>query len=129
MAGESGRLTRLGTASGGGGSIDQVDVDTSGAVITLDFAGNSQRIFTGVPAIAGNKSVALANDTNALVLYFSFELDAAGRSLQFPAGFRSSDALWDRATRTWTSLDAGAFQAEATFDGTNWNMVFLGVYN
>lgn len=125
MAGESGRLTRLGNV---GGSLQHVDVDTTGAVITLDFGNDVQVSFTGSNVIDGNRSVILSNDGDALQLFFDFDLDAP-HSIQFPANFRMSDALWDAVTHTWTSLDAGRFQASALFDGTLWNMTIAGPFS
>jgi hypothetical protein len=127
MAGESGRLTRLGNI-GGGSSLQHVEADTSGAVITLNFGNDVQVSFSGSDVIDGNRSVALSNNASALQMFFEFELDAP-HSIAFPANFRMSDALWDALTHTWTSLDAGRFQASAIFDGTLWNMQIVGPFS
>lgn len=109
--------------------IDLTPVGTSTPTVTLDFLGKRQRIFKLQPSFATNKTIAMANNALALAFKLKFEVTQAfiddAQYIQFPATFKSNAApLWDSGTKRFTPADAGLYEAEATYDGTNWQIIF-----
>lgn len=145
VTGQSGRITSS------GGSTPNIDIDaaydalwqaaidpyvldsatpsTSGGTITLDCNDQVQRMFVGSASFATPKTIALSNDSNALVINFVFTITNVAGVLTFPSTFKMESfeqtalARWDDTAHTFTISGTGRHQFSATWDGTNWNMV------
>lgn len=110
--------------------IDLVPVSSGLGTITLDFAGKRQRIFKIQPSFATNKLIALATTGLALSFRIKFQITQDfvdnAQYIQFPASFISNAGppLWNTSTKRYSPIDAGLYEAEATFDGSNWQIIF-----
>jgi len=105
-------------------TIDLLSVSTSAATITLNLANKIQRIFKLAGTISGAKAIALSNDTLGLAIKIFFTIDNLAAVFTFPAAFKmkTSDPRWDNGAKTFTPVTTGAYEGEAVFDGTNWNL-------
>jgi hypothetical protein len=88
-----------------------VQVDTSGDPVILNMGNVIQRVFFGTPPIEANTTFELADDTNALVFWFTFLCDQ-DIQIQMPASFNMdvADAQWDGNSKIWTALGVGPTQ-------------------
>jgi hypothetical protein len=106
-------------------------VATGGGIITLDLADTKQGLFVGDNPIGAGKTIVLANAGSAIRLSFIFNITGA-YGLIFPAAWKMNpDPKWDNsgAAPVWTPIDAGQYQADASFDGANWNMIVSGPFS
>lgn len=108
--------------------LSRLQVDTSGATITLNFNSFANRKFYGSASFAAAKTIALSNSTNAVELTFFFTITNVAAALTFPSSFTMSDPRWNDSSHVWTSIDTGKFKAKAEFDGTDWHMEIFGPY-
>lgn len=101
----------------GGGPFDQVSVDVSGGTITLDIDSFIQRMFEGNASFGTPKTIALSNDTNALVINFKFNLSNVAAVLTFPSEFRMQtvEARWSAGANTFTPTATGVHEGSATY--------------
>lgn len=109
--------------------IDLVPVGTTIPTVTLDFAGKRQRIFKLQPDISANRAISLANNSLALSFRLKFKITQdfidATQYFQFPNNFQSNgQPLWNPANQRFSPVDPGLYEAEATYDGTNWQITF-----
>lgn len=107
-------------------SLLRVTADTSGAAISLDMQSRADVQFISSDNIAASATISMANDSNAFYWSWRFNLTAPGIVLTFPADFYMSDALWNDATKEWTNIDAGDYEAQASYDGTSWVLRIFG---
>lgn len=110
-------------------SIENFTVVTTGGTITLDFQLFREALFTGSAAIGADKTWVFANQLNARRLFFRFNL--SGLHVQtLPATVKMPDWTggWDDTAKTWTPSQIGDYEAEATYNGTQWNMKINGVF-
>lgn len=108
-----------------------IQVDTTGAVITLDMLNLGSLAFKGSAVIAGNKSVVISNDTASEELKnFRFQVDAAGREFTFEADVKMQDwdGNWTDATKKWISPAAGLFDLVANHINNVWTVRIFGPF-
>lgn len=110
-----------------GDTLARASVSTIPDPIVLNMAGAAQKNFVGSADITEAKTWQLANAARGQQFFLNFVLDGL-YAQTFPANFVMSDALWDDATKTWTPFDAGEYQAQAIYNGTNWVLSIVGVY-
>lgn len=103
-------------------TIDLLKVSSVPSVITLNLAQKKARVFSIEPAILEEKTWALSNDFLALSFKVIFSISDLFAQT-FPATFKMNDIRWDAPSKTWTPAEAGTYQAEGVFDGTNWQVV------
>src|SRR5690606_22212954 len=68
-------------------ALDKLQVDTSGASITLDMESKSNRLFYGSASWATAKTLAVSNATNAVSFVFLFEITNTAGTLELPSNF------------------------------------------
>jgi hypothetical protein len=108
-------------------ALDKLQVDTSGASITLDMDSKSERLFYGSASWATAKTLAVSNATNAVSFVFLFEITNTNGTLTLPSNFMCVDARM--VGQVFTPLDIGRYKMRADFDGTNWWVdEFIGLY-
>lgn len=109
--------------------LETVSAATAGATITLDFDGDTQKIFVGDASFATGKAVAFSNATNGQVFSFHFEVTNVAGTLNFPANVQMFDEGWDVGTTTWTPPATGEYEIAGSYDGTNWRIKRIGPYD
>lgn len=115
------------SANSASSTLTLTSVNVAPNPVVLNMGGEVVRDFVGNAVITAPKTWALSNDTDALEFKFSFEIDGA-HAMTMPADFIMSDALWNDATKTWTPFDPGIYQANASFNGTDWILSIIGPY-
>lgn len=99
-------------------------VSTAGGTITLDFANKIERMFIGSASFATSKTIAISNNTNALVLNMVLTITNVAGTVIFPTSFtmQAVDSRWTDGTHTFTPVGTGKHEFSAVFDGTDWNL-------
>ena len=113
--------------------VDVSEVDTTGATITLDMDTRRMRSFYGSDVVDGNRTISFDNAGVALVVpSFRFEVDDL-HVFTFPGNTKMSDALWDSSAKTWTPMDIGEYEMQATYDALSptgtWFVKIFGPFN
>jgi len=103
--------------------VDQKNVSSAPSTISLNMQNKVSRIFRLTGTISGDKTIALLNDTLALVLKFYFTTDAAC-VITFPSTFKMSDSepRWTDADKEFDANIPGDYSGEAVWDGTYFRM-------
>ena len=113
-------------------SSSMLTIATGGPTLNLDFFDRVSLAFKGNAIIAGNKAVAINNDTNAIeIKFFRFAVDQAGRQLTFGSDVRHQDwdMNWDSPTGfVWTTPAAGSYDLVATKADNIWQVRIYGTF-
>lgn len=94
----------------------------SAGVVTIDF--NSlpfKQVYVDTPA--ADFEIQHSNDTNALIVDYSFTLGSA-RVITFPSAYISNDYRWDGVAYE-LSLDAGKWEAQAKKVDGEWRLAIM----
>ena len=116
----TGTPVTLNIATSAGDPLTSVQADVSGSTVTLDMANAVQKMFVGSAAVSSNKTIALANNTAALVLNLKLLVTGAV-SLTLPSNFKMADSRWNSGTKilTLTGSTSTRFELSATYDNVN----------
>ena len=106
----------------------RINVNTANATLPLNMGGKQQVQFVPSAAIAAPKTWVVTNDNNAFEFLFRFTLSGVDAQT-LPADFLMTDPLFNPATNVWTPIDAGDYEAHGTYDGTNWYLTIVGLYD
>lgn len=101
-------------------TLELANVSTSLSTLSLDLKRMVQRYFTASPIITGNKSIDLVNDGLALAWKLRLEVNSGGLEFTFPDECVMSSGEWNDSTKIWTPSEAGIYEIEAMWDGSNW---------
>lgn len=114
----------------GKNKIDLATASTAAGTITLDCNGQVERVFVGSASFSSSKTVALSNDTNALVIDFIFTITNVAGTIDFPSTFtmQTSDSRWNDASHRFTPSLTGKHEFNAVWDGTDWLLSVTSIY-
>lgn len=117
-------------SNGNANRLSLETVDTTGGTVTLDFANKIERMFIGSASFATSKTIALSNDTNALVLNMVFTITNVAGTVVFPTTFtmQTTDSRWTDGSHTFTPAVTGKYEFSAVWDGTDWNLKVTNAY-
>lgn len=96
--------------------LDQVEVDTTGAQITLDAAGKKQRMFFQSDDINGVRQWLMDNEENVLKWSFAFVITGLFAQTLPANTVMAGDGGWNSGAKTWTPVVVGRYVARAEKD-------------
>lgn len=113
-------------------NIEQSEVDTSGATITLNGQNKAKIWFTSSVAIDEPKTWVISNFNFLRDMRLKFTITNADTDIQtFQAGVKilQTSGLFSESTGEWTPLVAGDYEAIISYDGTNLWVKIEGPYS
>lgn len=101
--------------------LEEVEVDSSGPIVTLNMAGEKQRMFVFDTPMATPFAIATDDDGEALVYNFQFEISDVAAVASFDANYtmQSSDTRWDDSSQEFTPDEIGVYEGSAVYDQFN----------
>lgn len=100
---------------------DIIYVNTVPSTLTLNFAYEEDKIFTGTAAFTGAKTIALTQDANADGFILNLEITTSA-VLTFPADFVAETTETRFASNDLTLTGSGTYAITAIYDGSNWKL-------
>jgi len=99
----------------------RVTVNTTPTVLNFDFNGFQNVIFNSSAIIAQNKTWSLPSDSVVRKAVFRFNISGIFTQ-QMPNNVKMTrfDMAWDATLFQWTPVEPGLYEAEMTYDNTNW---------
>lgn len=108
-------------------SWSRVAVPVAPANLAMNMGSKQQVDFIPSGNITAPKTWVISNETEAYQFNMRFTLTGLDAQTM-PVNFQMADPLWNPATNVWTPIDIGTYEALATFDGTNWFLKIIGLF-
>jgi hypothetical protein len=107
--------------------LDRVAVDTSGAVITINWADKKQRVWKGSDALAAPAEIEFDNDANAIHGRIFLQITDLAAIITFPANVIMNDAGFEATNpNEWEPGEIGKYLFDITYDGVDYTVLIFG---
>jgi len=97
--------------------LDALQITSSGATHTLNFASKRERIFYGDASFTGSKTIALSNDSNAKVFNYHVTITTSA-AITMPSSFSmdTNESRWSSGTKILTLTGSGDYLISGVYD-------------